>query len=58
MALSAGWRSLARTIQTAQRACILDEAVASFRDLVKVNVLLTPAADVAPMTDEGRREAP
>jgi hypothetical protein len=58
MALSARWRLLARTIQTAQRACILDEAVASFRDLVKVNVLSTRAADVAAMTDEGRREAP
>jgi enamine deaminase RidA (YjgF/YER057c/UK114 family) len=28
---------------------VLDEAGASFRDLVKVNVLLTRAADVAPM---------
>ena len=28
---------------------ILDEAGATFRDLVKVNVLLTRAADVAPM---------
>jgi 2-iminobutanoate/2-iminopropanoate deaminase len=28
---------------------VLDEAGASFRDLVKVNVLLTRASDVAPM---------
>ena len=28
---------------------VLDEAGATFRDLVKVNVLLTRAADVAPM---------
>src|SRR5947209_20530511 len=28
---------------------VLDEAAASFRDLVKVNVLLTRASDVAPM---------
>jgi len=29
--------------------CVLDEAGATFRDLVKVNVLLTRASDVAPM---------